>query len=210
MMARKMIDGEALALAQPGCTTCLGLGYRWGRGDQKPTCNCVWRSIFRACLARFKQLYHAEGHVSQVKAGRFDQTGRAHFKPGTPILPADYLADFLIVARRALEDRPLSQQIFKFHVLLGADWRLCTRKLAISRGEFFHEVYRVQQIVGKAFYETEPFALFPLDEYFGGTVRGARSTKSLMGYRRIAEAYEPLRAPLNQCVAMASGLTERW
>lgn len=192
-----MKTGEMLALAKPGCTLCLGLGYRFGRRESDtPTCNCVWRAVFRLCFARFKRLYSGEGYISQVKTGRFDQTGQAINKPRATVLESDYLADFIIVARRALQDRPLSLKLFRFHDLLGADWKLCCRKLGIDRGEFFHEVYRVQQMVGKALYETEPFALFPLDEYFGGTVRGALSERRLTGLRRVADAYAPLQAPL--------------
>jgi hypothetical protein len=46
----------------------------------------------------------------------------------------------------------------------------------MDRGNFFHAVYRIQQQLGRAFRETKPFALFPLDEYFGGTI-----TKALPG-----------------------------
>ena len=39
----------------------------------------------------------------------------------------------------------------------------------LDRGEFFHEVYRIQQKLGRAFRELEPYALYPLEEYFGGS-----------------------------------------
>ena len=39
----------------------------------------------------------------------------------------------------------------------------------MDRGSFFHEVYRIEQKLGKTFRELEPHALFPLDEYFNGT-----------------------------------------
>lgn len=38
-----------------------------------------------------------------------------------------------------------------FHYLLGADWRLCTRRLKIDRGTFFHAVYRLQAQLGAGF-----------------------------------------------------------
>jgi hypothetical protein len=65
----------------------------------------------------------------------------------------------------------MEYKVFRFHFLLGADWRLCCRKLNLDRGNFFHTVYRIQQKLGKVFRELKPYALFPLDEYFGGTVR---------------------------------------
>lgn len=41
----------------------------------------------------------------------------------------------------------------------------------MDRGSFFHDVYRIEQKLGKTFRELEPYALFPLDEYFNGTGR---------------------------------------
>ena len=40
---------ETLALAQQSCSICYGLGLRPGRGGESTPCNCVFRSIFRAC-----------------------------------------------------------------------------------------------------------------------------------------------------------------
>jgi len=54
--------------------------------------------------------------------------------------------------------------------LLGADWKLCCRRLKMDRGNFFHTLYRIQQKLGRVFRELEPYALFPLDEYFGGPI----------------------------------------
>jgi hypothetical protein len=41
----------------------------------------------------------------------------------------------------------------------------------MDRGNFFHSVYRIQQKLGRVFRELQPYALYPLDEYFGGSVR---------------------------------------
>jgi hypothetical protein len=51
---------------------------------------------------------------------------------------------------------------------MGAEWRLCCRRLKIDKGNFFHMVYRIEQRLGRVYRELEPYALFPLDEYFGG------------------------------------------
>lgn len=77
------------------------------------------------------------------------------------------MADFTLVSRRTLNE--YEYRVFKYHFLLGADWKLCCRKLGLDRGEFFHEIYRIQQKLGRTFRELEPYALFPLDEYFHGT-----------------------------------------
>lgn len=83
----------------------------------------------------------------------------------------EYCADFILVTRRALTDE--EYKIFSYHFLLGADWKLCTRKLNMDRGLFFHSVYRIQQKLGKVFRELEPYALYPLDEYFSTVMREA-------------------------------------
>jgi hypothetical protein len=86
----------------------------------------------------------------------------------------DYLADFLLPAKHL---KPLEQQIFKFHYLhylLGADWKLCSRKLGMDRGNFFHACYRIEEALGEAYALTEPYKLFPIDEYFGRSHRSGR------------------------------------
>ena len=79
------------------------------------------------------------------------------------------MADFCLISRRVLD--PADHQVFRFHFLLGANWKLCCRRLNMDRGNFFHAVYRIEQQLGRAFSEMQPYSLFPLDEYFGGTMR---------------------------------------
>ena len=81
----------------------------------------------------------------------------------------EYIADFFLVSRRTLSDSEF--RLFRFHFMLGADWKLCTRKLGMDRGNFFHSIYRIEQKLGRVFRELEPYSLFPLDEYFHGPAR---------------------------------------
>jgi hypothetical protein len=108
----------------------------------------------------------------------------------------EYMADFCLVSQRALDD--LDNKIFRFHFLLGADWRLCCR-LNMDRGSFFHQVYRIEQKLGRVYRELRPYALFPLDEYFGGTVR-AHPPQAFMNVREmpLPAGGRPLRAPLRK------------
>ena len=85
----------------------------------------------------------------------------------------EYIADFCLVSRNTLS--PLEYDIFRFHYLLGADWRLCCWRMSLDRGTFFHIVYKIEQKLGRVFRELEPYSLFPLDEYFGGTTSGFRT-----------------------------------
>ena len=81
----------------------------------------------------------------------------------------EFIADFSLVARRALSED--EYRLFRYHFLLGADWKLCTRKLGMDRGNFFHSVYRIEQKLGRLFRELQPYPLFPLDDYFHGPSR---------------------------------------
>jgi hypothetical protein len=81
----------------------------------------------------------------------------------------EYIADFTLVARRTLTEE--EHRLFRYHFLLGADWKLCSRKLGMDRGNFFHAVYRIEQKLGRVFRELEPYPLFPLDDYFHGPSR---------------------------------------
>jgi len=81
----------------------------------------------------------------------------------------EYIADFCLVSQRTLT--AFEYDVFRFHFLLGADWKACCWRLQIDRGTFFHAVYRIEQKLGRIFRELEPYSLFPLDEYFGGAIR---------------------------------------
>lgn len=102
------------------------------------------------------------------------------------------MADFILVSRRFLSGQ--EYDIFRFHFLLGADWKLCCRRLRMERGDFFHSVYRIQGKLGKVFRELEPYALFPLDEYFtthrqtaraGDPRYAVRSEDEMVGHKRL-------------------------
>lgn len=157
---------EALALAMHNCAQCRGSGLRISRRGALSPCNCVLRSIFRICYDRFVRCSTQERFVSRITvephAGR-QRAGSWGRKD------EEYIADFCLVARRTLDE--FEHQLFRFHFLLGADWKLCTRRLGIERGNFFHAVYRIEQKLGRVFRELEPYSLFPLDEYFHGPSR---------------------------------------
>ena len=157
---------ETIALAKVACAHCHGYGMRIRQNHQEGPCDCVFRAIFRACYARFCQLAQQEKYVSRV---------RLEFFPGRDSSTAygrrfeEYLADFCLVSRRSLT--PEEYDIFRFHYLLGAHWRLCCRRLNLDRGAFFHIVYRIEEKLGRVFRELQPYSLFPLRDYFGDVTR---------------------------------------
>jgi hypothetical protein len=160
---------ETLALARPACAKCRGTGIRFRtRKTPEGPCNCVLRAVFRACFNRFRNCADQERHISQATLQR---TSGKDTRQCWGRRNEEFIADFCLVARRSLN--PLDYQLFKFHFLLGADWKLCCRQMHLQRGVFFHSVYRIQQQLGRVFRELEPYGLFPLDEYFGGTVQKA-------------------------------------
>ena len=164
---------ETLALAMHHCTQCHGSGLRFTKKGATSPCNCVLRAIFRICWDRFIRCATQERHLSRVSVE--PHAGRA--RPSTwGRKDEEYIADFCLVARRSLDD--FENRLFRYHFLLGADWKLCTRRLGMDRGNFFHAVYRIEQKLGRVFREVEPYSLFPLDEYFNGPSRGgvARAT----------------------------------
>jgi hypothetical protein len=81
----------------------------------------------------------------------------------------EYIADFLSVSRRALSDD--EHRIFRYHYLLAADWKMCCRKLNMDRGTFYHEIYRIQEKLGRIYRDLQPYGLYPLDQYFRGATK---------------------------------------
>jgi hypothetical protein len=155
---------DTLALAAPNCAYCFGTGLRSQKRGRAHACNCVYRSIFRACYARFRYCATKEKYLSRVS---LDYSARGGSRTWGR-KDEEYVADFTLVSRRTLT--PDQYRLFSFHFLLGADWRLCCRRLNLDRGNFFHAVYRIEEQLGKTFRELQPYALFPLDEYFHGRV----------------------------------------
>jgi hypothetical protein len=157
---------NVLGLAKASCCTCHGYGLRVIHKNREVACHCVYRAIFRACYNRFRDCAANSAQTSTVslefcpgKEGRRTYSRKKE----------EYIADFCLISKRELTEA--DYRVFRFHFLLGADWRLCCRQLGMDRGNFFHAVYRIEQTLGCIFAELEPYALYPVDEYFGGAIR---------------------------------------
>jgi hypothetical protein len=83
--------------------------------------------------------------------------------------------------------------MFRYHYLLGADWRLCCAKLGMERGEFFREIYRIEAKLGRGYCEIRPYALFPIRDYFGRTTN--ERVYSSLRLRREREEGKPHSNP---------------
>ena len=184
---------STLALAKQTCTFCHGLGMRPGRGDSERPCECVYRAIFRICHARFRRCASAEPRLRRSAVDEFrlsrhrpDKSRKSSAVCGTAkphkygYPDQEYAADFLSAAKRTLGGHShggqqvdtLEHRIFTWHHVYGADFRAINRKLgrALDDRATFHDFYRIEEKLGRAFAELKPYALYPLDEYFGGRV----------------------------------------
>ena len=107
------------------------------------------RAIFSACYDKFRELAIQPRSLRAIGWARRDE---------------EYMADFVGIAKRTLDEE--QHRIFRIHFLLGASANLCIERLALDRGAFFHAAGEIEQRVGRALRETQPHALYPIDEYF--------------------------------------------
>ena len=157
---------NTIGLASNSCCYCQGVGLRLVYKSHQVPCGCVFRAVFRACLARFRECTASEGIAGTVS---WEYTGGPKGCRMYSRKREEYMADFFLISQRTLD--PAHFQLFRYYFLLGADWRMCARRLGLDRGTLFHAIYRIERKLGRAFAETEPYGLYPLDEYFGGVVR---------------------------------------
>jgi hypothetical protein len=158
----KWIPSELFLLALVDCNHCGGIGVRREKRSQPIPCGCALRGIFRVCYLRFRDCVARGKCRTQVT---FERNPRGRSGRGTwSRKDEEYIADFELIGRRSLD--AFHHQIFRWHFVLGADWKLCCRRLRMDRGAFFHAIYRIEEKLGKAFYETEPYALYPPNHYF--------------------------------------------
>lgn len=158
----KWIPSELYLLAFGDCNQCGGTGVRREKRGQPLPCGCALRGVFRTCYMRFRDCVARGKCRTQVSFERNPrgQSGRGAWGRKEE----EYIADFELISRRALD--PFHYRIFRYHFLLGADWKLCCRRMGVDRGTFFHALYRIEEKLGRAFYETEPYALYPPSDYF--------------------------------------------
>ena len=154
---------NTIGISKMSCARCQGNGTRLVRYGHETACNCAYRAAFRACFNRFRECSAQGAHASTVSLDLVQgPRGKCVFSRKCE----EYTADFCLVSRRVLDE--FNYKIFRYHFVLGADWKLCCQQLKIDRGTFFHAIYRIEQILGRAFADLQPYALYPPDEYFSG------------------------------------------
>ena len=178
---------NTIALATRKCTTCLGAGLVMSRTGSDTACECVLRSVFLMCYHRFRDCVEKEKYMSKVSLEIHSGPNRR----GTwGRKDEEYMADFLQLAQNNLTEEEF--KIFRYKFLLGADWRLCQRKFGMDRGLFFYAVYRIEAKLGKAMAELQPYALYPVRDYF----QSAPLKQVAKAFPRRDEKVTPIRPPV--------------
>jgi hypothetical protein len=178
-MAQKLNEREIHSLAKTDCRKCLGFGIRllYRAADQTRRgqetgerllrspgvpCGCVLRRIFRIVMNSF---WHYDRQEKRMPRVDLERCGGPSNRFVFSRQRENFCADVVLIAKRTLHE--LQWRLFRMHFLRGADWRYCCPKLNLDRGAFFHEVYRVEEALGRSFCETAPYGVYPVGEYFG-------------------------------------------
>jgi len=174
-MAMEWTKSETLALASLRCPQCCGLGLVRGPLGVNAPCQCVLQKIFRVVWNRYKfarldQRGTPIHNVSGLSKGARRQPGKYAY------LLEEFIADFELIAARTLTED---------------EFRMFKRLDSLST----YTRNKLEAKLGRAFRETEPFALFPLDAYFSRPAPGTR-TPALPG--KVPARYQPLVPPLAQ------------
>jgi hypothetical protein len=118
--------------------------------------------MFRACYARFRDCVHDGRALSRVS---FDRSAVGRSNRGMwGLKREEYMADFELVARRSLT--PGEHRLFRFHHILGASEAMCAKRLRVSDAAVRKAIQRLEIKLGLAFVSLEPYALYPLYDYF--------------------------------------------
>jgi hypothetical protein len=163
-----------LALSNSFCRRCGGLGVVRVRSRHR-TCACVFRAAFRECLASY---HHCTASMGSGGGVQYERVGHAQGRCAiiASFKRAEYAADFVLLARRALADRPIEWAVFEAYHVAELEWMDAiprvnqTLHLArpLNRGNFFHAVYRTEEIIGSTLLRTQPYSLYPPRAYFAG------------------------------------------
>ena len=140
-------------------------------------CGCVLRRVFRACLSSYR---HCQASMGSPGAVQLERVGHAQGRCSiiASFKRSEYAADFVMLANRVLADRPLERAVFEAYHVDDLEWQVAAPRVnreihpprPLDRGRFFHAVYRVEMLLGKAIVDTRPYSLFPPNGYFSGFI----------------------------------------
>ena len=192
MPNKNSVRSDLIGLALPGCAHCGGTGMRSAEG----VCLCVERKVFKIVMRRYREIVEGEQFIAPLSLENAGTGPKGIRRVGRP--NEEYLADVCLMAKRTLD--ALEHSVFRFHMLLGADWKACCKRLKIDRGTFFHAVYRVEAKLGRAFRITQPYPIYPPAGYFAGVVQGRKIPAAVVDE---PAAPQPLRPPMGKVERLA-------
>lgn len=138
------------------CSRCFSSTFE--RHLPVSSCHCTYRYAFRSVL----RAYHRFGDCTVTHGGsglhRVNQ-----IRVETRYIKHEFRADVVISAKRILD--PTHLRVFRRYHLEQLAWRRAAPRCGLSRGQFFHAVYRVEEQLGQRFRELKPYALFPVNHY---------------------------------------------
>ncbi len=152
-------------LAKSNCPACKGQGCLPLNQRRIRPCECSLRGIFRACYARFRDCVNDGRALSRVSFDR-SPTGRSN-RGMWGLKREEYMADFELIARRTLTQA--EHRLFRFHHILAASEAMCAKRLGISTQAAKRAIQRLEVKLGLTFATIEPYALYPLYDYFNRT-----------------------------------------
>jgi len=135
------------AMARQACGSCHGTGLRPDHGNSKDApCPCCCRAVCKAVIAHCRHL------VVQQDKPRGKRTVE------------NYLSDVWLSAKRVLNEREFD--IFRWHYLQGASFKVVCARLKLARGAFFHHCYRIEERMGLYWLlQLKPYSVFPISAY---------------------------------------------
>jgi hypothetical protein len=113
------------------------------------------------------------------------------------------MADFEAIAKKSMRN-DIQRSILEYHFLHGGDYKWCFAQAVkidseLNLGQWWHEVYAAQELIGFRLATAQPYRLYPLDEYFGintTKVYWRRNTKG-SGMHSTTLQHQPLFLPFN-------------
>ncbi len=173
-----------LALSIPSCYLCAGLGTIRGPNGRH-TCACVYRRVFRVCLLSYR---YCQASMAAAGAVQCERVGHAQGRCAiiASCKRAEYAADFILLARRALVGQPVEMTVFEAYHLANLEWREAAARVnhlvhvprRLTRNAFYCAARHAETLVGKAIVGTRPYSLFPPRQYFAGFTIPAHSLTS--------------------------------
>jgi len=155
----------AFANAREKCVYCGGSG-KVKRHFVMRVCSCAYRGIAVKAMNRYRVL-RMSGPWGRC---RIERTQTGGLMRG--FVEVEFLAEIDLAARRVLNGPEL--KVYELYEAQNADWRYCSARVGLNRGNFFHLVYVVEQKLGKALYLS---GIFPAGRYVGEEVEVSQIAK---------------------------------